>query len=53
MGAFNVKVKKKETWSLGKWRGKIGGGRDGIGEKNRRMSTTPGIIGPVCLARQH
>lgn len=34
VGAFNVKVKKKETWSLEKWRGKIGGVRDGIGEKN-------------------
>lgn len=32
-GAFNAKVKQKETWGLEKWRGKIGGGRDGKGEE--------------------
>lgn len=53
VGAFNAKVKIKETWSLEKWRGKIGGGRDGKGDENRRKSTTPGITGPVCLAGQH
>lgn len=52
-GAFNAKFKQKETWSLEKWRGKIGGDRDGKGEENRRKSAIPGLTGPVCLAREH